>query len=95
MNLFLTDGRSIVACAWGDSLWLRDGPDGTLVASEPDDDQPDAEQPDAEQPDADQPGARAWRELPDRTLLVVEPGRIVCSALGGVATPDATVKGAA
>jgi glutamine amidotransferase len=81
MNLFLTDGRRIVACAWGDSLWVRDTADGTLVASEPDDD--------------DLARDTAWRELPDRTLLVVEPGRTVTSALGGTSASGTTLEGAA
>ncbi|SEO14022.1 dimethylhistidine N-methyltransferase [Actinacidiphila rubida] len=37
LNLLLTDGRTIAATAWGDTLWYRTGPDHVLVASEPDD----------------------------------------------------------
>jgi gamma-glutamyl hercynylcysteine S-oxide hydrolase len=40
LNLLLTDGRSIAATVWGDSLGYRAGPDGVLVASEPPDDEP-------------------------------------------------------
>ena len=36
MNLLLTDGRTVVATRFGDTLWYRTGPD-LLVASEPDD----------------------------------------------------------
>jgi hypothetical protein len=36
LNVLLTDGRSIVATRFGDTLWYRTGPD-LLVASEPDD----------------------------------------------------------
>ena len=36
LNLLLTDGRSIAATRFGDTLWYRTGP-GLLVASEPDD----------------------------------------------------------
>jgi glutamine amidotransferase len=69
MNLFLTDGRRLVATAWGDSLWFRTSDDGVLVASEPDDE--------ANGTDA----AACWSELPDRSVLVVEHGRITTSAL--------------
>jgi ergothioneine biosynthesis protein EgtC len=37
LNLLLTDGTSIVATRFGDTLWYRTGPDSVLVASEPDD----------------------------------------------------------
>lgn len=37
LNLLLTDGRTIAATAWGDTLWYRTGPTTALVASEPDD----------------------------------------------------------
>ncbi|MFK4144797.1 ergothioneine biosynthesis protein EgtC [Streptomyces sp. NPDC004065] len=41
LNLLLTDGETIVATAWGDSLWYLTGPGGrTVVASEPYDDDP-------------------------------------------------------
>lgn len=36
LNLLVTDGRSVVATRYGDSLWYRTGPD-LLIASEPDD----------------------------------------------------------
>lgn len=36
LNLLLTDGRTIAATAWGDTLWYRTGPGSALVASEPD-----------------------------------------------------------
>lgn len=38
LNMVLTDGRAITATAWGDSLWVLDGPEGRTVASEPSDD---------------------------------------------------------
>ncbi|MFJ4200066.1 ergothioneine biosynthesis protein EgtC [Streptomyces sviceus] len=41
LNLLLTDGESIAATAWGDTLWYLRGPGtGTVVASEPYDDDP-------------------------------------------------------
>ncbi|WP_171168925.1 ergothioneine biosynthesis protein EgtC [Streptomyces sp. I05A-00742] len=41
LNLLLTDGASITATAWGDSLWYLTGPgDRVAVASEPYDDDP-------------------------------------------------------
>ncbi|MFF1357486.1 ergothioneine biosynthesis protein EgtC [Streptomyces sp. NPDC058297] len=41
LNLLLTDGESITATAWGDSLWYLTEPDRrTVVASEPYDDDP-------------------------------------------------------
>ncbi|WP_338674240.1 ergothioneine biosynthesis protein EgtC [Streptomyces sp. SCSIO 30461] len=62
LNLLLTDGVTIAATAWGDTLWylaepgrpgLPRSPSGrVVVASEPYDDDPH------------------WREVPDRTLLV-------------------------
>lgn len=39
LNLLATDGRSIAATAWGDTLFHRTGP-GVVVASEPYDDAP-------------------------------------------------------
>jgi gamma-glutamyl hercynylcysteine S-oxide hydrolase len=41
LNLLLTDGTTVVASAWGDTLWYRHQPGrSVLVASEPDDDDP-------------------------------------------------------
>jgi glutamine amidotransferase len=41
LNLLLTDGATIAATAWGDSLWYRTEPGrSTVVASEPYDDDP-------------------------------------------------------
>ncbi|NBE53406.1 ergothioneine biosynthesis protein EgtC [Streptomyces boluensis] len=53
LNLLVTDGTTITATAWGDTLWYLalPGGDGTVVASEPYDDDP------------------RWRRVPDRTLL--------------------------
>ncbi|MFJ5833369.1 ergothioneine biosynthesis protein EgtC [Streptomyces sp. NPDC093089] len=35
LNLLLTDGSTIAATTWGDSLWYLTGPDRVVVASEP------------------------------------------------------------
>lgn len=40
LNLLLTDGSTITATTWGDSLCYLTGPDRTVVASEPYDDDP-------------------------------------------------------
>ncbi|MER5866323.1 ergothioneine biosynthesis protein EgtC [Kitasatospora sp. NPDC002040] len=40
LNLLLTDGSSIAATAWGDTLCYRTAPGSVLVASEPSDDLP-------------------------------------------------------
>ncbi|MFJ8159410.1 ergothioneine biosynthesis protein EgtC [Streptomyces sp. NPDC096136] len=60
LNLLLTDGASIAATAWGDSLWyLPEHPSGrVVVASEPYDDD------------------TGWREVPDRTLLTATRTRV-------------------
>ncbi|MEG3627939.1 ergothioneine biosynthesis protein EgtC [Streptomyces poriticola] len=42
LNLLLTDGATVAATAWGDTLWYLARPDGgTVVASEPYDDAPE------------------------------------------------------
>ncbi|MFG3497605.1 ergothioneine biosynthesis protein EgtC [Streptomyces sp. NPDC047928] len=53
LNLLLTDGATVTATTWGDTLWyLADAEAGrTVVASEPYDDDP------------------RWREVPDRVVL--------------------------
>lgn len=40
LNLLLTDGETIAATAWGDTLWYLTEPGRTVVASEPYDDDP-------------------------------------------------------
>lgn len=64
LNLLLTDGRTIAATAWGDTLWYRTGPGAALVASEPD------EEPAAPHTAGQGPGLGEWREVPDRSLLL-------------------------
>ncbi|AXE24185.1 ergothioneine biosynthesis protein EgtC [Streptomyces globosus] len=65
LNLLLTDGTSIAATAWGDSLWyLADPPAGrVVVASEPYDDD------------------TRWCEVPDRTLLTAHRTGVVLTPL--------------
>ncbi|MFF5701298.1 ergothioneine biosynthesis protein EgtC [Streptomyces sp. NPDC012794] len=65
LNLLLTDGATIAATAWGDSLWyLADPAAGrVVVASEPHDDD-----------------AR-WNEVPDRTLLTATRTRVALTPL--------------
>ena len=40
LNLLATDGRETVAITWGDTLWSRTSAGGTLLASEPGDEDP-------------------------------------------------------
>ncbi|MCX4695568.1 ergothioneine biosynthesis protein EgtC [Streptomyces sp. NBC_01408] len=69
LNLLLTDGVTISATAWGDSLWYLADPRArrTVVASEPYDDD-----------------AR-WCEVPDRTLLTATRTRVELIPLKGTA----------
>ena len=65
LNFLLTDGRTIAATTWGNSLFTRVGRDtGTaIVASEPLDDDP------------------TWVRVADRTSVVVENGTVTCASL--------------
>ncbi|MFD3945300.1 ergothioneine biosynthesis protein EgtC [Streptomyces sp. NPDC058579] len=68
LNLLLTDGATIAATTWGDSLWYRTepGPPGAarvVVASEPYDDDP------------------RWHEVPDRTLLTATRTDVTLTSL--------------
>ncbi|MEU9716759.1 ergothioneine biosynthesis protein EgtC [Streptomyces sp. NPDC047976] len=65
LNLLLTDGATIAATAWGDSLWYLAEPAAgrVVVASEPYDDD-----------------AR-WCEVPDRTLLTATRTRVALTPL--------------
>ncbi|MCJ7439687.1 MAG: ergothioneine biosynthesis protein EgtC, partial [Acidimicrobiia bacterium] len=71
LNFMLTDGRTIAATAWENSLFTRVRRDGGVgfgagaatVASEPLDDDP------------------AWVRVPDRTLVVVDDGTVTSSPL--------------
>jgi gamma-glutamyl hercynylcysteine S-oxide hydrolase len=87
LNLLLTDGRSVAATAYGDTLWYRqtapsaparDGAASVTVASEPDDDEP------------------GWTEVPDRHVLTATRSLVrVCplsdlSAIGPLSAVQAT-----
>ncbi|MFD0354643.1 ergothioneine biosynthesis protein EgtC [Streptomyces sp. NPDC127110] len=65
LNLLLTDGATIAATAWGDSLWYLAEPAAgrVVVASEPHDDD------------------TRWCEVPDRTLLTATRTRVVLTPL--------------
>ncbi|MGC5341862.1 ergothioneine biosynthesis protein EgtC [Streptomyces sp. DT24] len=65
LNLLLTDGATIAATTWGDTLWYLagPGPGRTVVASEPYDDDP------------------SWREVPDRTLLTATRTEVLLTPL--------------
>lgn len=65
LNLLLTDGASIAATAWGDTLWYLADPAArrVVVASEPYDDDP------------------RWAESPDRTLLTATRTEVLLTPL--------------
>ncbi len=79
MNLYLTDGRRFAVTAWGDTLWLAQDDAGIRIASEPDDSADggaDGAANGAAAVAAAGPDSSPWREIPDRTLLTVEQGRV-------------------
>ncbi|WP_431046648.1 ergothioneine biosynthesis protein EgtC [Streptomyces sp. P1-3] len=65
LNFLLTDGETISATAWGDTLWYRADPGRAtvVVASEPHDDDP------------------LWTEVPDRTLLTATRTEVLLTPL--------------
>ena len=73
LNLLLTDGRQVVATAWGDSLFVLDragmAAGGVIVASEPSDDSPD------------------WRAVPDGSLVVASPAGLSVRPLASTPAP--------
>ncbi|WP_236242570.1 ergothioneine biosynthesis protein EgtC [Streptomyces sp. CC228A] len=81
LNLLLTDGTSIAATAWGDTLWYLApaGADRAVVASEPYDDDP------------------RWCRVPDRTLVAATARGVALTTLepdgphvpGGAPAPHA------
>ncbi|MCH0541575.1 ergothioneine biosynthesis protein EgtC [Streptomyces sp. MUM 203J] len=72
LNLLLTDGVSLAATAWGDTLWYLapGGADRAVVASEPYDDDP------------------GWCEVPDRTLVAATPSGVTLTPLDPLNSPD-------
>ncbi|MFI6152537.1 ergothioneine biosynthesis protein EgtC [Kitasatospora sp. NPDC051170] len=91
LNLLLTDGRSIAATAWGDTLYHRTLPGlGTVVASEPYDDRPQDDGPQDDGPHTGRPqadGPRAgdspWQRTADRSLLLADSGGVTVHPLPG------------
>ncbi|MFC7811925.1 ergothioneine biosynthesis protein EgtC [Streptomyces olivaceus] len=76
LNLLLSNGTTVTATTWGDTLWYlaRPGAGGTVVASEPYDDDP------------------GWQQVPDRTLLTATRTDVLLTPLkdpGGPAPADA------
>lgn len=70
LNLLLTDGISVAATAYGDSLFWRHDGAGVLIASEPTDGEPVHE----EEPAGVSPSEEsAWRPVPDRHVLHLTP----------------------
>ncbi|MGW0706395.1 ergothioneine biosynthesis protein EgtC [Streptomyces sp. NPDC002643] len=76
LNLLLTNGDTITATAWGDTLWYLPEPGrdqgrvrGTVVASEPYDDDP------------------RWVEVPDRTLLTAGRTEVLLTPLKELEAP--------
>ncbi|MEY9967946.1 ergothioneine biosynthesis protein EgtC [Streptacidiphilus sp. MAP12-16] len=61
LNLLLTDGKSITATRWGDSLWYRATGDRVLVASEPSDEGGDGGD---------------WVEVPEHSLLLATRSQV-------------------
>ncbi|MFF0964875.1 ergothioneine biosynthesis protein EgtC [Streptomyces sp. NPDC003703] len=72
LNLLLTDGRTVTATAWGDTLWfLADqGRRAVAVASEPYDDDP------------------RWHRVPDRTLLTATRQDVLLTPLKDLSRKD-------
>ncbi|MEU5089233.1 ergothioneine biosynthesis protein EgtC [Streptomyces sp. NPDC021356] len=72
LNLLLTDGETITATAWGDSLWYlaEPGHGSVVVASEPYDDDP------------------RWCQVPDRTLLAAHRADVLLTPLKDLSLKD-------
>ncbi|MFC1419938.1 ergothioneine biosynthesis protein EgtC [Streptacidiphilus cavernicola] len=74
LNLLLTDGRSIAAVRWGDTLWYRADGEQVLVASEP-----------FEPAEPDNPGG--WTEVPDHALLLADRTGVTVTPLPPASPP--------
>ncbi|KPM52846.1 glutamine amidotransferase [Frankia sp. R43] len=93
LNLLVTDGTQIVATTWRDTLSYRAGPDGVLVASEPDDDDSDDSASASDDSDSDDKGdsdgsgnsnngdSSGWIDVPDLHLLVADTRKVTLSSL--------------
>jgi glutamine amidotransferase len=97
LNFLLTDGHTVAATAWGDTLWYREGPGpAVLVASEPSDDGPGwAEVPDRHLVTATPDGVRL-RPLASAAPPDQEPGSGPGGALAPARVPaadDASTEG--
>lgn len=73
LNLLLTDGTTLVATAWGDTLFVLDrqgmAGEGVVVASEPHDDHP------------------GWQPIPDASLVVVTDAGVTLAHLAPPPSP--------
>lgn len=77
LNLLLTDGETVTATAWGDTLWYLAEPGRAVVASEPYDDDPRwYEVPDRTLLSADRAGVRL---TPLKDLVPVAPPKEPCT----------------
>ncbi|MFJ3639555.1 ergothioneine biosynthesis protein EgtC [Streptomyces sp. NPDC090108] len=91
LNLLLTDGETITATRWGDSLWYRAEPGrGVVVASEPYDDDPLwREVPDRTVLTADRDGVRLAPAAPDAAAASPTGGPAVPAPLATTAVTPA------
>jgi len=82
LNLLLTDGHTITATRWGDSLWYRAADGEVIVASEPWDDE---SWDDTEPRDGRSGTGGGWQEVPERSLLLATPASVHVTPLTPVA----------
>jgi glutamine amidotransferase len=84
LNLLLTDGRTIAAVRWGDTLWSRTDGTQTVVASEP------SEPSEADAPDASGEGHApgGWTEVPDHSLLLATRANVHLAPLSPDPSPS-------
>ncbi|WP_432131934.1 ergothioneine biosynthesis protein EgtC [Streptomyces tendae] len=70
LNLLLTDGVSVAATTWGDTLWYRSGEGSVTVASEPGVSPDVLRAPRTGASQAATGEAGPWRQVPDRCVLL-------------------------
>jgi dimethylhistidine N-methyltransferase/ergothioneine biosynthesis protein EgtC len=75
LNLLLSDGSTIAATRFGDTLWYRHAPGQVLVASEPDDEPPTE-------------ATGPWQAVPDHSLLLATRAGVRILALRPPADAD-------